>query len=190
MEVHRPEIDGLLVLTPRLIEDARGSFSEVYSVEAMAAAGVAAVFVQDNHSVSTRAGTVRGLHFQAPPAAQGKLIRVARGRARDVAVDLRVGSPTYGRHASIELSADNRVQLWVPPGFAHGFATLEDGTEVLYKCTAAYEPAAEGGLAFDDPALGIDWGVDPADAVTSDRDRHWPKLAGLASPFTAEPARA
>lgn len=186
MNVATLDIEGPLLLTPPRFGDGRGFFSEVYSAAKLAELGIRDAFVQDNHSVSERAGTIRGLHFQVPPAAQGKLVRVGRGRILDVAVDLRVGSPTFGQHAAVELSAEAWTQLWVPAGFAHGFATLEDHTEVLYKCTAGYEPSAEGGLAFDDPALGIDWGVDLADAVTSDRDQRWPTLAEVQSPFAVE----
>ena len=179
-------IPGVLLLEPARIGDHRGFFSTVWSAQALAAAGVDAAFVQDNHSRSRAPGTLRGLHFQAPPAAQGKLVRVARGAIRDVAVDLRADSPTFGRHAAAELSEENWKQMWIPPGCAHGFVTLRPDTEVLYKCTAAYAPDREGGLAFDDPRLGIDWGFEPDRLVLSDRDRRWGTLAEFDTPFVAE----
>ncbi|WP_422732923.1 dTDP-4-dehydrorhamnose 3,5-epimerase [Microbaculum marinum] len=148
------------------------------------AAGVGEPFVQDNHSLSGQAGVIRGLHFQAPPHAQGKLVRVSRGAILDVAVDIRTGSPTYGRHVARELSAENWLQLWVPPGFAHGFCTLVPDTEVQYKVTAYYAPDHDHGLAFDDPALGIDWPVDAADAILSDKDRRHPALSDLPAHFS------
>ncbi|PIE63934.1 MAG: dTDP-4-dehydrorhamnose 3,5-epimerase [Deltaproteobacteria bacterium] len=140
-------------------------------------------FVQDNMSRSYAAGTVRALHCQKPPNAQGKLVRVSRGRIRDVAVDLRRASPSYGRHVAVDLDARNVQLFWVPPGFAHGFATLEPDTEVTFKTTAPYSPEDEIGLAWDDPDLAIDWGVSRAEAVLSDRDRAQPPFATLASPF-------
>ena len=177
---------GLLLLRPDRFADGRGFFSTVWSAAGLAKAGVDAAFVQDNQSVNRRAGTVRGLHFQRPPHAQGKLVRVGRGRVLDVAVDLRRGSPAYGEHAAVELSAEIGEQLWVPRGFAHGFVTLEDDTEVLYKCDAAYAPASEGGLAFDDPTLGVDWGVGRSTALLSEKDRGLPGFAGFESPFAID----
>ena len=163
--------------------DARGFFSETYKLSTFGEAGLPP-FKQDNHSYSAEVGVLRGLHFQAPPYAQGKLIRVTRGAVFDVAVDIRIGSPSYGQHVSAVLSAENWTQLYAPPGFAHGFLTLEPDTEVLYKTTEEYAPASEGGLAWDDPALQIDWPA-PARHVV-ERDRSWPKLAALASPFAYE----
>ncbi|BAM02578.1 dTDP-4-dehydrorhamnose 3,5-epimerase [Phycisphaera mikurensis] len=182
---------GLLRLVPPRFGDGRGWFCTVYAAETLAGLGIGEAFVQDSVSFSERAGTVRGLHFQRPPHGQGKLVRVVRGRIRDVSVDLRVGSPAYGEHAAVELAAEGGEQVWVPPGFAHGFVTLEDATEVHYKSTAAWAPASEGGLAFDCPALGIDWGVTRAEAVLSERDRELPGFAGFESPFRpgAEAAR-
>lgn len=185
MDIERTDIDGVVILTPRRFGDDRGFFSETFSDAAFRGRISDVTFVQDNHSRSAAVGTIRGLHFQAPPRAQGKLVRVTRGAVVDVAVDIRRGSPTYGRHVRVELSEENWRQLWVPPGFAHGFCTLRPGTEVQYKVTDLYAPETEGGLAWDDPGLRIDWGID-TDAVEptlSDRDRRWPGLADLDSPF-------
>jgi len=179
IEVAPTAIEAVKLVTPTRIGDERGFFSEVYSVRAFAEAGIDTVFVQDNHSRSARAGTVRGLHFQSPPLAQAKLVRVTRGRAFDVVVDLRRSSPTYGRHVAVELSADNWRQLLVPVGFAHGFCTLEPDTEMVYKVSAPFAAAHDLGLAFDDPALGIKWPVNPGQAILSDKDRRQPRLAEL-----------
>jgi dTDP-4-dehydrorhamnose 3,5-epimerase len=175
-------------IVPKVIADARGTFAEVYSRRALAAAGLDVDFVQDNQSASKAKGVVRGLHFQTPPHAQGKLVRVVRGAILDVAVDLRQGSPTYGAHVSTVVSAENGAQLWVPPGFAHGLCTLEPDTEVIYKLTAHYEPGCDRGLAWDDPALAIAWPVTAADAILSDRDRKHPTLAELGVVFPASPS--
>lgn len=176
-------IPDVLLIEPKRFGDARGFFSEVYSRKAFADTGINMVFVQDNHSKSGPVGTVRGLHFQAPPHAQDKLIRVVRGSILDVAVDIRTGSPTFGKHVSAILSAENWRQMLVPAGFAHGFATLEPDTEVCYKVTDAYAPQCDGGIAWDDPALGIDWRIESANATLSDKDRNHPKLADFDSPF-------
>ncbi|OJU13194.1 MAG: dTDP-4-dehydrorhamnose 3,5-epimerase [Caulobacterales bacterium 68-7] len=175
-------IPDLLLIEPRKHGDERGFFSETFSAAALAEAGFTRAFVQDNHSRSPKRGTVRGLHFQAPPHAQDKLLRVAAGAILDVAVDIRVGSPTYGQAVAVELSAANWRQLLVPKGFAHGFVTLTDDCDVLYKVTDYYAPASEGGLLWNDPALGIDW---PADLqpLINDRDAAWPALAEFDSPF-------
>jgi dTDP-4-dehydrorhamnose 3,5-epimerase len=178
-------IADVLVLEPARFGDQRGFFSEVWSRRALAAAGLAVDFVQDNHSLSHARGTIRGLHFQRAPAAQGKLVRVTRGAIFDVAVDLRVGSPDYGRHVAIELSAANWRQLWVPRGFAHGFCTLEPDTEVLYKVDAYYDRAADGAVAWDDPALAIPWPVGQDTALLSDKDRAALRLAAIDPPFPA-----
>lgn len=172
-------IEGPLLISALRFEDARGVFVETYSRRDFSALGIADEFVQDNQSRSAAVDTVRGLHFQTAPHAQGKLVRVLRGRILDVAVDLRAGSPTRGRHVAVELSAENGLMLWVPVGFAHGFATREPATEVAYKVTATYAPACDAGIAWDDPALAIDWGVAPAAAVLSDKDRRLPRLAEL-----------
>jgi dTDP-4-dehydrorhamnose 3,5-epimerase len=168
------------LVVPDRFGDDRGFFSETYSRRALAAAGIVDEFVQDNHSLSARPGTVRGLHYQAPPFAQAKLVRVTRGAVFDVAVDLRRGSPTFGRHASCTLSAEAWNQVFVPEGFAHGFCTLEPGTEVVYKVTAYYSREHDRGIRWDDPELGISWPVDSAAAVLSDKDRALPKLAEVA----------
>ena len=170
------EIEGVKIVTPKKFGDARGFFSETYNGADWAKAGYHHVFVQDNHSLSAEVGTIRGLHFQAPPFAQDKLVRVARGRILDVAVDLRRTSPTFGRHVAVELSAQNWRQLLVPVGFAHGFVTLEPDTEVLYKVTKVYSPAHDCGVAFDDPDLAIAWPVAPDRAILSDKDRKLPRL--------------
>jgi dTDP-4-dehydrorhamnose 3,5-epimerase len=181
MKVEPQSIPAVLLVEPARHGDARGFFSEVWSRRALAAQGLDVDFVQDNHSLSREAGVLRGLHFQRPPAAQGKLVRVVRGAILDVAVDIRQGSATYGQHVACVLSAANWRQLWVPRGFAHGFATLEPDTEVIYKVDAYYDRAADAGIAWDDPALGIDWPV--ASPVLSDKDRAAPRLAEIAPPF-------
>ncbi|MEQ8356915.1 MAG: dTDP-4-dehydrorhamnose 3,5-epimerase [Kiloniellaceae bacterium] len=165
--------------------DHRGFFSETYSKQAFADAGIDADFVQDNHSLSAEPGTLRGLHFQAPPRAQAKLLRVIRGAVFDVAVDLRWGSPTYGRHVSATISAKAWNQIFVPTGFAHGFCTLEADTEVLYKVSDFYAPEAEQGLLWNDPDLAVDWPA-AAGAALSKRDRHWPRLRDLSRVFQYE----
>lgn len=184
MLVQRCEIPEILKLTPKKFGDHRGFFSETWNRRAFVeATGIDAEFVQDNHSLSAEKGVLRGLHFQSPPHAQGKLVRVSRGAILDVAVDIRVGSPTFGRHVAAELSAENWCQLWVPPGFAHGFCTLEPDTEVQYKVTGYYAPDNDHGLAFDDPDLAIAWPVAPADAILSDKDRRHPRLRDLPAYF-------
>jgi dTDP-4-dehydrorhamnose 3,5-epimerase len=165
------------VVLPKRIGDARGFFSEVWNAREFAAAGIEARFVQDNHVRNPLKGTVRGLHYQVNPAAQGKLLRVVKGAIFDVAVDVRRGSPTFGRHADAVLSADNWYQLWVPPGFAHGYCTLENDTEVQYKVTDFYSPPHERGIAWDDPDIMITWPVSSESAVISERDRKLPRLA-------------
>jgi dTDP-4-dehydrorhamnose 3,5-epimerase len=177
MRVEETAIPAVKILTPKKFGDARGFFSEVYSKAAWDAAGFAYVFVQDNHSYSAAVGTLRGLHFQVAPFAQDKLIRVARGRILDVAVDIRRASPTFGRHVAIELSANNWRQMLVPAGFAHGFVTLEPDCEVLYKASAPYAPACERGVAFDDPAIGVVWPLPDGGPTLSERDKRWPLLA-------------
>lgn len=176
-------ISGPLLLSVRRFADARGAFVETYNRRDYHAIGITDDFVQDNQSLSVPVGTLRGLHFQTPPHAQAKLVRVLRGRILDVAVDIRAGSPTFGRHVAAELSGENGLMLYIPAGFAHGFVTREPDTEVAYKVSALYAPDCDRGLAWDDPALGIEWGVDPAQAVLSDKDRRWPRLADLGTVF-------
>lgn len=171
------DIPDVKLITPRIFRDERGFFSETYNQQRLAEGGITGFFVQDNHSLSRRAGVVRGLHYQLPPHAQGKLIRVIRGAIFDVAVDIRPGSPTFGQHVTARLSAENWQQLWVPPGFAHGFCTLEPDTEVIYKVTDLYHPDSERGIRWNDPALAIDWPVSPSEVQLSDKDRQNPALA-------------
>ncbi|MDQ7018414.1 MAG: dTDP-4-dehydrorhamnose 3,5-epimerase [Robiginitomaculum sp.] len=181
-------LPGLTLLVPKRHGDARGYFSETYNRRTFESAGLNADFVQDNQSLSAQAGTLRGLHFQIPPFAQIKLIRVLRGAIWDVCVDIRHGSPTFGQQVGVTLSAQNGHQLWVPEGFAHGFCTLESDTEVLYKVSQYYAPDHDKGLAWDDPALGIDWplqnGVTP---VLSDKDQAHPPLSALPTFFEYSP---
>lgn len=179
METKNFSIPGPVLLHPRKFEDSRGFMSEAYNQRVFETILGDVRFVQDNHSLSRSAGTIRGLHFQAPPTAQGKLVRVIRGSVFDVAIDLRRGSPSFGQFVSVTLSAANWAQFWIPIGFAHGFCTLEPDTEVIYKVTDYYSQADDRGLAFDDPALAIPWPVDPAQAVLSDKDRVHPRLADL-----------
>ena len=175
----RTELDGVLVIVPARHGDARGFFSETYNRAAFREIGVANDFLQDNHSLSRVPGTIRGLHFQIPPFAQAKLLRVLRGAIYDVAVDIRRSSPTYGHRFGVTLSAENGAQLFVPAGFAHGFCTLEPDTEVLYKVDAPYSRDHERGLRWDDPALGIDWPIPESGSTVLDRDRLYPTLDAL-----------
>jgi dTDP-4-dehydrorhamnose 3,5-epimerase len=183
MQIEALEFTGLLRLTPTRFSDARGWFSETWNRRRLREAGIDVDFVQDNRSWSAKAGTVRGLHFQAPPRAQAKLVTVLRGAVLDIIVDLRRSSPDYGRWLGVTLSAELGQQLFIPAGFAHGFVTRVDGTEVLYKCSDYYAPDAEGALRFDDPDLGIDWGIDPAEAILSEKDARAGRFAAFVSPF-------
>ncbi len=178
------EIPGVQIITPPRFKDDRGWFTESWNQNKMDEVTNGLKFVQDNHSYSGPTGTVRGLHFQTPPHAQDKLVRVIKGSVTDVAVDIRKGSPTFGKWVSVMLSADNAKQLLVPKGFLHGFVTLEPDTEVLYKCTDFYAPECDGGIKFDDPDLAIDWGMDTSRAVLSDKDKIAPTFADFDSPFT------
>lgn len=182
MELIPTDIPDVLIVKTRWFTDARGAFSETHSRRAWEKAGLDVDFCQDNHAISGPAGTVRGLHFQRPPSAQAKLIRVLRGAILDVAVDVRMGSPTYGKAVAVELSADNRLQLFVPKGFAHGYCTLAPDTEVAYKVDAFYDPTSEGGILWNDPALGIPW-PDCARHLIA-RDLALPTLAALPPCFT------
>lgn len=164
--------------------DARGWFTESYSRRRLAEAGIDLEFVQDNHSFSIAAGTIRGLHFQSPPYAQAKLVRCLAGAIWDVAVDLRAGSPTYGCWVGTELTAVGGEQLYIPDGFAHGFVTLTDNVEVAYKASGYYAPECDGGVAWDDPDIAIDWPLDGVQPILSDKDRALPRLKDFVSPFT------
>jgi len=182
MQIDPLGLPGLCVLTPARFGDARGYFSESWNRARMAEAGFDVDFVQDNHSLSAAANTVRGLHFQAPPHAQAKLVRCGRGVLFDVAVDIRKGSPTYGQWAGVELSAENGKQLLIPAGFAHGFATRAPDTEIIYKCSDYYAPECEGAIRFDDADIGIDWGL-TGEAILSGKDSKAGSLAEFDSPF-------
>lgn len=183
MKITALPLPGLLLIEPTRHGDARGFFAETYSRSRLAEAGFDGDFVQDNHSRTELAGTVRGLHFQAPPHGQAKLVRVVAGAVLDVVVDLRTGSPTYGRSHATELSAADFRQLLVPVGFAHGFMTLTAGAEVLYKVTGYYAPEAEGGLRWDDPAIEADWPTRGEAVTVNARDGAWPLLSEQTSPF-------
>lgn len=180
VEVKEIDIQGPLVIQPRVFFDERGYFFESYNKQLFEKLGIDVAFLQDNQSLSQK-GAVRGLHFQVPPFAQGKLVRVIQGAVYDVIVDVRKGSPTYGEHFGIELSAENFTMLWIPPGFAHGFSTLKDQTIFQYKCTKVYNKESEGGVLWNDATLGIDWKVDSP--ILSPKDQELPKLAELNSPF-------
>ncbi|HET6375657.1 MAG TPA: dTDP-4-dehydrorhamnose 3,5-epimerase [Methylocella sp.] len=177
-------IEGIKVFHPKKFSDARGYFLESYNARTYADAGVDCVFVQDNQSLSRKAGTIRGLHFQRPPAAQAKLVRVLRGSIFDVAVDLRRGSPTYGQWFSIKLTSEGSEQIFVPRGFAHGFCTLEDETEVAYKVDGFYAPDCDAGLRWDDPDLAIEWPVAKEKAILSEKDAILPFFKDFISPFS------
>ncbi len=184
MRIEALAIPEVKLITPARIGDARGFFSETYNAAKLAAGGINDVFVQDNHSLSAQVGTIRGLHCQVAPAIQGKLVRVVRGAIYDVAVDIRVGSPTYGQWVGAELSAENWAQLWVPGGFLHGFCTIAPDTEVIYKVTAGYLREAERGVMWNDPTLAIPWPVAPGAAVLSDKDTVLPNIAAAHGWFT------
>lgn len=183
MQIERAAIPDVLIIRPKKHGDHRGFFSETFRASALREAGVDLDWVQDNHSFSAARGVVRGLHFQRHPKAQAKLLRVIRGAVFDVAVDIRRGSPTYGRHVAVELSAENWTQIYVPVGFAHGFCTLTENAEVLYKVSAEYGPAEEGGVLWSDPDLGIAWPIAAEEATLSPRDRDWPRFKDFESPF-------
>jgi len=182
MNLEETFIQDLVVLTPDVFEDSRGYFFEGYNKNKMSALGITIDFVQDNQSFSQK-GTLRGLHYQNPPFAQTKLVRVLLGEIMDVAVDLRKNSPTYGQHFGIRLTADNKKQLLVPQGFVHGFSVLSETAVVLYKCDQFYNKASEGGIRFDDPTLNIDWGMDLKEAIVSEKDLILPDFATCNSQF-------
>lgn len=174
---------AVILLRPPRYGDARGWFSETYSEASARAAGITTRFVQDNQSFSALEGTVRGLHFQRPPHAQAKLIRCIRGSIMDYAVDVRRGSPTYGRFVAARLTANGGEQLFIPVGFAHGFVTLEPNVEIAYKVSDFFAPDCDGGIVWNDPSIGIDWSLPPSGAVLSDKDVGLPALATFDSPF-------
>ncbi len=186
MDVERLDIPEVMLLKPRRFGDDRGFFVETYNRRALAAAGIETVFVQDNMSYSVARGTVRGLHYQRPPHAQAKLVSVVAGRILDVAVDVRRGSPTYARHVTVELSADDGYQLFVPVGFLHGFITLEPRTRVSYKVSDFYAPECDGAVRWDDFGLAIDWPVGPEGARLSPKDANASAFADFDTPFTYE----
>lgn len=190
MNIEKTDLDGVLVLTPRRFGDERGWFTESWNAPRMAEAGLDLAFVQDNHSFSARRGTLRGLHYQSPPRAQDKLVRCTRGSILDVAVDFRRGSPSFGKWIGVELTEANGKQLLVPKGFLHGFVTLTENAEVQYKCTDVYAPDCDGAVRWDDPTLGIDWGLcgalPPEGPQLSAKDAVAPLLADVISPFLYE----
>lgn len=182
MEVIKTDIEGVVIIEPRIFKDSRGYFFESYSKREFDEKVRPVDFVQDNESMSAK-GVMRGLHFQRPPYTQSKLVRCVRGRVLDVAVDIRKGSPTYGRHVAVELSEDNHRQFFVPRGFAHGFAVLSDIAVFQYKCDNYYHPESDGGISIADESLGIDWLVDPSEAILSEKDTRHPLLCNFDSPF-------
>jgi dTDP-4-dehydrorhamnose 3,5-epimerase len=182
MNIIETPIKNLLIIEPKIWKDDRGYFFESYNKKAFADAGINAEFVQDNQSFSHK-GALRGLHAQANPYAQGKLVRVVQGKVLDVAVDIRKNSSTFGQHFSIELSGESNKMFWVPPGFLHGFVTLEDNTIFSYKCTNLYQKDAEVGVIWNDKDLGIDWGIDEKEALVSPKDTILPNFSAIESPF-------
>jgi len=185
MKIQSQNIDAIKLITPQKYGDDRGFFMETFRQQSFnEALDQEVIFVQDNHSLSIPAGTIRGLHFQAPPHAQGKLVRCIRGSIIDVAVDVRQRSPSYGQHIRVKLSAENAQQLWVPEGFLHGFATLEPNTEVAYKVTDYYSTECDGNVLWNDPDIGIDWGIDRNEAILSDKDMKAPFFKDFVSPFS------
>lgn len=182
MEVIKTDIEGVVIIEPRLFKDARGYFFESYSQREFEEKVGHVEFVQDNESMSSY-GVMRGLHFQKPPYTQSKLVRCVKGAVLDVAVDIRKGSPTYGRHVAVELTEDNHRQFFIPKGFAHGFAVLSPTAVFQYKCDEFYAPQADGGISITDTSLGIDWRIPAEKAILSEKDTRHPKLAEFDSPF-------
>lgn len=182
MKIEKTFIKDLVLISPSVFEDARGYFFEAYNKSKFSDLGISIDFVQDNQSFSQK-GTLRGLHYQNPPFAQTKLVRVLQGEIIDVAVDLRKDSPTFGKHFSVLLSAENKKQLLVPQGFAHGFSVLSETAVVLYKCDQYYNKESEGGIRFDDPTLAIDWGMDLKNAIVSEKDQILPDFTNCNSQF-------
>lgn len=182
MNIRKTEIEGLVVIEPQVFKDARGWFMETYNEQRYREAGIDVRFVQDNQSCSCY-GVVRGLHFQRPPYTQAKLVSCTHGRVFDVAVDIRKGSPTYGKWYGVELSEENHLQFFIPHGFAHGFSVLSEKAVFSYKCDNLYHPEADGGILLSDPALAIDWKIPDGDRIISDKDTKHPILANLDNPF-------
>ena len=182
MEIIKTDIDGVVILSPKIFKDSRGYFFESYCKKEFDKLIGEVNFVQDNESCSIK-GVVRGLHFQKPPYAQAKLVRCVRGKVLDVAVDIRKGSPTYGQYVAVELSEENHYQFFIPHGFAHGFAVLSDIAVFQYKCDNYYNPASEGGIRVNDPTLSIDWHINEADIILSDKDKNNPMFKDFESPF-------
>lgn len=182
MEIIKTDIDGVVILSPKIFKDSRGYFFESYCKKEFDKLIGEINFVQDNESCSIK-GVVRGLHFQKPPYAQAKLVRCVRGKVLDVAVDIRKGSPTYGQYVAVELSEENHYQFFIPHGFAHGFAVLSDIAVFQYKCDNYYNPASEGGIRVNDPTLSIDWHINEADIILSDKDKNNPMFKDFESPF-------
>ena len=183
MEAIKTDIEGVYIIEPKVFKDQRGYFFESYNKLSLESLGIDYTFVQDNQSKSSY-GVIRGLHFQKPPHAQTKLLRVVEGKIIDVAVDIRKGSPTYGKHVAVELSAENFRQLLIPAGFAHGFSVLSETAIVQYKCTDYYHPETEGGIMFNDSDIDIDWGIPLDEAVVSDKDLKHPSFSEFDSPFS------
>jgi dTDP-4-dehydrorhamnose 3,5-epimerase len=185
VKVEAFEVEGVKLITPPRFRDARGFFSETWKQGAFAEAGITGPFIQDNHAISSGVGVLRGLHCQIGPNAQGKLVRCTRGAIYDVAVDVRHGSPTFGHYVGAEISADNWVQIWVPVGFLHAYCTLSEDTEVIYKVTGPYDKAAERGVIWNDPEIGIDWPVAADKVILSDKDKLLPRLRDLPPLFAS-----
>lgn len=186
MELTKTKLPDVVIITPRRFRDDRGYFFESYNVNNLKSHDIHTIFVQDNQSLSVHAGTVRGLHYQAPPHAQDKLVRVTKGRIFDVAVDIRVGSPMFGQWIGVELTADRGEQLLIPSGFLHGFMTLEDNCEVQYKCSDIYAPDCDGAVRYDDPIIGIKWPISEDKAILSDKDKAAEPFLHFNSPFLFE----
>jgi len=183
VQVEQTKLAGVVILTPKRFGDDRGYFSEVWNKQVLAGHGITVDFVQDNHSYSRDVGTVRGLHYQSPPHAQDKLVRCGAGRVLDVVVDIRRSSPTYGQWLSVELSAAAGNQIFVPKGFLHGFVTLDPDSELLYKCSDVYAPDCDGSVHFASKSLGIDWKIDPEQAILSTKDAEAVDFTAFTSPF-------
>ena len=187
MRIEDTALPGVKLITPRRFGDHRGFFAETWNAKVFAEAGIALEFVQDNHSISETVGTVRGLHFQAPPQGQVKLVRCGNGRLFDVAVDIRKGSSTFGKWVGYELSFENGLQLLIPSGFAHGFMTLDPDTEIVYKCSDYYAPETEGSIRWNDPLIAVEW-PETGSPILSEKDEKAPLLAEIDSPFHWENA--